>query len=168
MNNMARPISVTVLFTPEEILYGDLSRFLSLFEPAKFSHGRALQGLMGCLDLIVDRSCRDGSRVPTLPEIAAFCRKLRTKFPYMGFFCSLDTPYYMLNCLCAVPSLTVARDNFGRVELQCSESDLYVLLQEEGFRIDEFCTIADVAPSKITKRVELVRAYLQGGVKPMR
>jgi len=168
MNNMAKPISVTVHFSPDEIIQGDLSRFLALFNPKRFTRDRALRSLKGSVDIVMDRYDPETATAVELARVAAFCKKLRAKFPFTGFFCSLETPYYMLNSYCALASLRAHCDDSGGVRVECSESELRALIQEESHWAREFCMMASLPPSEIERHVKQLRAYLLSGLKPIR
>lgn len=165
MNNMAKPMSVTVRFSHEDIFRGDVSRLIALFNPRRLERGDYLQALMGCLDIVLEPFGTAAETAAAMPAITAFCKKLRAKFPHMGFFCSLETPYYLLNSYCALPSFRVTRDQSGRTRLLCNHAELCAFLREESFQINEFCMKAGMPPSAIVKRSHCVRDYFKLGMK---
>ena len=166
---------VTVRFSQYDIVVGKLSALHQALSSTKimrmrFLDGRAagtLRPLMGALEIVLDPPKSKQMTEADMSHMRAFCQKLRKEFRGLAFFCSLSTPYYMLLCLCALPSLTLEFDQAGRAHLRVSEADARQLIVDETKIVRQFATLANVGPKLIAEREERVRTYLLSGLKSL-
>ena len=170
---MSPPLRVR--FSQYDIVVGKLSALHQALSSKKIMRMRFLDGhtagtlqpLMGTLEIVLEPPKSKQMSDAELAHVRAFCQRLRNEFRGLAFFCSLSTPYYMLLCLCALPSLTMEFDQSGRAHLRVSEADARQLILDETKVVRQFATLTNVGPKLIAEREERVRTYLLSGLKSL-
>jgi hypothetical protein len=115
----------TYIFSRAQIASGDVSDFLSRFDPTKLSTAE-LAGLCGAMRIRIEEPCAAENIFADLLG-RRFFRQLHTSFPYSGYFCRLhplrslkpspaliDATLFFAIALCHTDVVQARWDRFGQ------------------------------------------------------
>lgn len=162
MIDMTKLNPIIYRFSNREVQEGDLSRFLSLFDAKRFQPGEHLQTLLGSLHLVIgDYTEHVGVEDFEIPEVREFTRRLRNAFPYMSYFCSLESPLYSLIAYSSIDNLEVVRSvkGAGHISITCPYDMMDQFVTQEIAAFREFAQIAKLTKLSTDERIAALRRY---------
>lgn len=149
-------------FSRDRVEAGDAKDFITHFGKHRLPAGRALQGMMDNLALMIEGYDDDPREVYAIPEIRAFYQRLWERWPYWLYFCNLESENLMMMTMCCLDSMDALKVK-GRAQVQVSLDPLEVVRFISGgfVPMNEMCERAGMSERQIYLRTQAVFKYFK-------
>ena len=138
----------------------DFRHFLHVFDPEKFSSGRALRERMNALLLCVDGFDHDSPELYLIPQVRRFYAAFQRHWPYSLFFANLQNDWLKILAFCCLREITsITFDVSSRCGVEIDRIELAHWIGRGFAPMNSLCERAQMTERAIYNRSKAIFEY---------
>jgi hypothetical protein len=153
---------LVVEFSRTQVHNQDLTGFLGTFGLANLPEGKALIKLFNSMTFHVAGYDHDPRELHCIPEVRAFYREMRAKWPFFLYFATLETDSLKSILLCCLGDVvTIQREGHEKIGSHYDIREFSQLLLRLFGPMNLVCERAGMSEHEIRARTEAIFTYFE-------